>query len=307
MNRLFANRNKQVTSITIEHGVIKLLACQGLKVIDYRVIQANPRYFREGQVNSTNRVASLLQGVLPEMNGNFRRVIGGVPGFQNRLRLMDFPKTQGLDPNVIIPQVASRSMRVSTDTYDLSWLQLGDRLSRTRWLVLATSRRSISSLADTVQQANMGLEVLEPRVFALARAVNQPEAVVAWAAPDGCDVVVVKDSVPVEHQSLYWGPALVEDSVLIDRLTEVMSRTISNFDSTSPEGPISNDAPLFVCGSPISRESIMPDKEKEQFIRSQLTLNLNRQVVELVCPLDAPEDFPMQDLIVNVGLILREA
>ena len=306
MTNLFKSRNNRVTAITIEHGVIKLLVCQGLKVIDHRVLLANPRFFREGQVGNTARVASLLQGVLSEMNGDLRHVIGGVPGFQNRLRLMHFPKAHGLDPKVIIPQEASRTMRVSVETYDLSWIQLSDGLNRTRWLVLATSRRSISSLTDTAQQAHIKLRVLEPRAFALARAVNQPEAVVAWTAPDGCDVVVVKDSVPVEHQSLYWGPALVEETVLIDRLTEVVGRTIANFDDSSPEGPVSDEAPLYVCGSPISRESLMPDREKERFIRSQLSLNLNRRAVELTCPLDAPEDFPIQDLIVNVGLVLRE-
>ena len=298
MTTLFANRNKRVTSITIEHGVIKLLACQGLKVIDYRVIQANPRSFREGQVNSTNRVASLLQAVLPEMNGNFRRVIGCVPGFQNRLRLMDFPKAQGLDPKVIIPQEASRSMRVSTDTYDLSWFQLSDRLDRTRWLVMATSRRSISSLADTAQQARIKLRVLEPRAFALARASNSTEAVVAWTAPDGCDVVVIKDAIPVEHQSIFWGAELVEDTVLGDRLTEVIGRTINTFNTSSPEGPLSEDAPLFVCGSPMRRDP---------GIGTRVANNLGRIPAELPLLLNAAEDFPVQDLVVNIGLILREA
>jgi len=298
MTSLFANRNKRVTSITIEHGVIKLLACQGLEVIDYRVLLANPRFFREGQVSNTARVASLLQGVLPEMNGDFRSVIGGVPGFQNRLRLMDFPKAQGLNPKVIIPQEASRSMRVSTDTYDLSWLQLSDRLDRTRWLVMATSRRSISSLADTAQQAQIKLRVLEPRAFALARASNSSEAVVAWTAPDGCDVVVVKDAIPVEHQSIFWGAELVEDTVLGDRLTEVIGRTINTFNTSSSEGPLSDDAPLFVCGSPMRRE---PD------IGTRVANNLGRIPAELPLLLNAPEDFPVQDLVVNIGLILREA
>ena len=205
MTSFFANRSKLVTSITIEHGVIKLLSCQGLEVLDYRVLLANPRFFREGQVSNTARVATLLQGVLPEMEGDFRRAIGGVPGFQNRLKLMDFPKAQGLDPKVIIPQEASTSMRVSTDTYHLSWLQLADRLDRTRWLGMGTSRRSISSLTDTAQQAQINLRVLEPRAFALARVCNATEAVVAWTAPDGSDVVVAKDAIPVEHQSIFWG------------------------------------------------------------------------------------------------------
>ncbi len=298
MTSLFANRNKRVTSITIEHGVIKLLACQGLEVLDYRVLLANPRFFREGQVSNTARVASLLQGVLPEMDGDFRRAIGGVPGFQNRLKLMDFPKAQGLDPKVIIPQEASRSMRVSTDTYHLSWIQLSDRLDRTRWLVMGTSRRSISSLADTAQQAQIRLRVLEPRAFALARVSNSTEAVVAWTAPDGCDVVVVKDAIPVEHQSIFWGAELVEDTVLGDRLTEVIGRTINTFNTSSPEGPLSEEAPLFVCGSPMRRD---PE------IGIRVANNLGRIPAELPILLDAPEDFPVQDLVVNIGLILREA
>jgi len=284
--------------MTIEHGVIKLLACRGLEVLDYRVLLANPRFFREGQVSNTAGVATLLQGVLPEMTGDFRRIVGGVPGFQIRLRMMHFPKAQGLDPRLIIPQEASRTMRVSTDTYDLSWLQLSDRLDRTCWLVMATSRRSIASLTDTAQQANMGLKVLEPRPFALVRAVNVPEAVIAWTAPDGCDVVVVKDSIPVEHQSIFWGAELVEDTVMGDRLTEVVGRTVNTFNTSSPEGPLSDEAPLFVFGSPMRREPA---------IGLRVADNLGRAPGEVMLPLNAPEDFLIQDLIVNVGLILRDA
>ena len=298
VTNLFSGSGGQVTSITVEHGVIKLLTCQGLEVLDYRVLLANPRFFREGQVSNSSRVAGLLQGVLPEMTGNFRRVVGGVPGFQNRLRLMQFPRAQGLDPKVVIPQEANRTLRVSTDMYDLSWIQLPDQLNRSRWLVLATSRRSMASLVDTAQQAQMSVKTLEPRPFALARAINNPEAVIAWAAPDGCEVVLVKGSVPVEHQCIFWGAELVEDTVLTDRLTEVVGRTISTFDTSSPEGPLSEDAPLYVCGSPIRREPS---------IARRVANSLGRIEGELELPLDAPEDFPLQDLIVNVGLILRDA
>ena len=298
MTSLFSSMSRQVTTMTIENGVVKLLVCRGLEVLDYRVLLANPRFFREGQVSNSPRVAALLQAVLPEMKGDFRRVVGGVPGFQNRLRLMQFPRGPGLDPRVVIPQEASRTMRVSVDTYDLSWLRLPDRLDRTGWLVLATSRRSIGSLVETAHLAEMGLKVLEPRAFALARVVNSREAVVAWTAPDGCDVVIVKESVPVEHQSIFWGAELVEDAVLRDRLTEVVGRTIDTFNSSSTEGPLSEEAPLFVLGSPMGREPM---------IVSGVAGNLGRLAGEIELPLIMPEDFPIQDLIVNVGLALREA
>jgi hypothetical protein len=295
---LFKKKDNILAFITIEHGMVKLLTCDGLNVLDYRVLLANPRFFREGQVSNNARVGTLIQNVLPEMEGHFDKVIGGLPGFQSRLQLLELPNTGGLNPNVVIPQEASRVMKVSTETYHLSWHRLPDLLDRSRWLVLAASRRSINSFMDTAQRADIRFDSLDLRPFALARAVNYPEAVIAWVAPDGCDVIIVRDWVPVEHQSLFWGAELVEDTVLVDRLTEIVGRTIATYDQNASEGPLNEEAPLFVCGSPIRREPEMANR---------VASNLNRDVGELVSPLTQPDDFPVQDLIVNIGLILREA
>ena len=290
-------RKANTVSITMEHGVIKLLICRGLEVVDYRVLLVNPRFFREGQVSNTSRVAGLLQNVLPELDGDFTKVIGGVPGFQNRLGLMQFPKAAGFNPEVIIPQEAARTMRVSVETYHLSWHRLKDKLERTRWLVLAASLRSIASLMDTTERASISVSTLELRPFPLARAVNQPDAIIAWAAPDGCDVVITKDSIPVEHQSLFWGAEMVEDTVLVDRLTEIVGRTVNTFNETSPEGPLSEDVPVVVCGSPIRRDPS---------ISARVANNLQRMPAEVASPLIYPEDFPVNDLVVNMGLVLRD-
>ena len=96
--------SKVVASITIEHGMVKLLICSGLKVLDYRVLLANPRFFREGQVSNSARVASLLQNVLPEMEGKFRKVIGGLPGFLIRISVMGQPQASGIKAAVVIAQ-----------------------------------------------------------------------------------------------------------------------------------------------------------------------------------------------------------
>lgn len=289
-------KDRNTVSITMEYGVIKLLICRGLEVIDYRVLLANPWFFREGQVSNTARVAGLIKNALPELAGDFRHAIGAVPGFQNRLGLMHFPQASGFNAETIIPQEAIRTMKVSSENYHLNWQRLKDRMAQTRWLVMAASRRSINSLMDTAEKSNIAVTTLELRPFPLARAVNQPDAVVAWAAHDGCDVVITKESIPVEHQSIFWGSELVEDAVLVDRLTEVVGRTINTFNETSPEGPLWEDAPLVVCGSPVRRN---PD------ISTKVAGNLRRFAAELASPLIYPEDFPVHDLVVNMGLVLR--
>ena len=143
----------------------------------------------------------------------------------------------------------------------------------------------------------MAVNTLELRPFPLARVVNQPDAVIAWAAPDGCDVVITKESIPVEYQSLFWGAEMVEDTVLVDRLTEIVGRTIDTFNETSPEGPLSDDVPLVVCGSPIRRDLD---------ISMRVADKLGRLPAGLSSPLVYPEDFPVHDLVINMGLALRD-
>ena len=301
----YSSKGKRTASISIEHGMVKLMVSKGQIIDGYRVTLANPRFFKEGHVSNSSRVAGLLEDMLPQLNGNFKIANAVVPGFQNRLRVMEFPKGQGFDPRKVIAQEASRTMHVTAENYYITWRRLPDHLDRSRWLVLAALRRAIVSLLDTIQKANLRIFAMELRPFALARAVNQPEAIITWAAPDGCDVVIVKDSVPVEHQSLFWGADLVEDSVLIDRLTEVTSRTLATFNESSPQGPMPDDTPLYVCGSPISRQAIHHDDQRGLAITRQICQNLRLPKGEVDLPMDGGPDFPLNDLIVNAGLALR--
>ena len=301
----YSAKGKRTASISIEHGMVKLMVSKGQIVDGYHVMLANPRFFKEGHVSNPSKVAGLLADILPRLNSKFNSTNAVVPGFQNRLRVMEFPKGHGFDPRKVIAQEASRTMHVTPENYYITWRRLPDNLDRSRWLVLAALRRAIVSLMDTIQKAKLRIPALELRPFALARAVNQPEAVITWAAPDGCDVVIVKDSVPVEHQSLFWGADLVEDSVLIDRLTEVTSRTLATFNESSPVGPMPDDTPLYVCGSPISRQAILDDEKRGSAITRQICQNLRLPKGEIDLPMDGGPDFPTNDLIVNAGLALR--
>ena len=42
---------------------------------DYRVLMANPRFFREGQVSASVQVAEPIQNVIPEMEGRIPGVL----------------------------------------------------------------------------------------------------------------------------------------------------------------------------------------------------------------------------------------
>ena len=178
---------KETTTVTIEHGFIKVLVSSGQEVLDYGIGMVNPQMFREGLVSDGNRVAGIVRATVDQMSGSHRRVIGAVPGYQTVLGAIDLPKTRGLDPEVVIPREARQRFGVSPEMSYITWHQLPDNVDRARWLVLSVTRQSITSLVTTLQMAGLPLTALELRPFALARATNQAEAIIAWTALDGCE------------------------------------------------------------------------------------------------------------------------
>ena len=289
---------KETTTITVEHGFVKLMVSEGPEILDYRISIVDPRFFREGIVSDPVQMSRVLLDTLEDMGGQHRRVIGAVPGYQSNLGQLDLPRTKDMNPGMLIPREARRTMGVSPETSYLLWRRLPDNVDQSQWLVLSAAWRSITSMVDTVRVSGLSLSTLELRPFALARAVNQADAIIVWTAADGVDVVIVKDSAPVAHQSAYWGSEPVEGAVLVDRLSTIVERTISDYDQRNAVLPISEWVPIYVSGSPAAVESS---------IDAQVASNLRRSVGQPRPAMMIPSDFPIHDLIVNVGLALWEA
>ena len=159
--------------------------------------------------------------------------------------------------------------------------------------MIAATRRSITSILDTLTIAELQQPSLELRAFALARAVNRPDAIIAWTAIDGSDVVIVRDSMPVASQSVYWGADPVDGAVLVNRITEVVGGTIAVYDEQTLDLPLPESTPLFVSGSLAAMDPT---------IGGQVGANLQRPVEPIIPPLNIPAGFPVDDLIVNIGL-----
>jgi len=233
------------------------------------------------------------------MEGSHRHVIGAVPGYQTTVQLMELPNARSLDPSVVIPREAHRTMGISPETSVLTWQRLPGTLDVNQWLVLSATTRSMSTMSAITQAAGIRLEAMELRPFALARAINQPDAICAWTTYDGCDALVIRDWIPVAHQAAYWGPGSeLEATDLINRVTEVVESTVTSYTTQNPDTLITDDVPVYVSGSPAVNEP---------GIARRVASNMRRTAGELESPLTLPPDFPIHDMIVNTGLALWQA
>ena len=118
------------------------------------------------------------------------------------------------------------------------------------------------------------------------------------SSTDGCDVVIVRDYLPAAHQSAFWGADPVDGPVLANRLTDIVGRTIATYDSDERNLPLPPAAPLFVTGSAATTDAS---------IGVQVASNLQRPAEVADPPLSPPNPppgFPIDDLIINLGLAL---
>ena len=272
---------------------------RGLEVLEYRVVVANPKFFKEGLVSEPRRMANVLRRALAELTTEEGPVVGAVPGYQSSLQSLSLPRARGMDPSVVIPREARRRMGVSAERSHLVWHRLVDGIGVTNWLVLSASRRSVASISTMAGTAGLRVHSFELRPFALARAVDQPEAIIAWTAADGCEVSIVRDWVPVATQTAYWGATPpVEGDILVNRITEVVERALVICEQESLDSSLPDDTPIYVTGSPLSLE---PD------VAGRVAAALDRPLRRIEPPMRPPPDFPLDDLAVNVGLALAEA
>lgn len=290
---------REVTTITLEHGFIKVLVTRGLEVVDHRVVEAPTQVYREGLVSEPMRIATLIQRTLNGMEGKHKRIIGAVPGYQSTLREIELPNAKGLDPAVIIPREARRTMGISPDSSSLDWHKLPSGGEMSKWLVVSATNRSAGSLEAVARAASLQMSAVELRPFALTRAVSLPEAICAWTAEDGCDAFVVQNWVPVAHQAAYWGASSSVDSTdLVNRVTEVVESTINVYNEQNPDLRVTDEIPVVVTGTPSSREPS---------VARRVASNLRRPQAELDPPLQLPDGFPIHDFVVNIGLALWDA
>ena len=294
--RISAAGRKETTTLTIEHGYVKLLVTRGREVVDYRIEPASPRFFREGLVSDAPRIAALIKQVVQDVIGSHKRVIAAVPGYQTNLRRIELPNVKGMDPKLVIPNEARKTMGITPDKSRISWHHLPGTTDTGNWLVVSATNRSISSISAPAASAGLSMTALELRPFAVARATSQADAIFAWTAADGCDAVIVRDWVPMTYQAAYWGAGLaMEPTDLVNRIVEVLESTIDAHDIQNPEMAASPDIPLYVYGSPSGQDND---------IARRVAQLLGRETGAPDIPLDLPDGFPLDDLIVNVGLSL---
>jgi hypothetical protein len=196
---------------------------------------------------------------------------------------------------VIVPREVKRTMTVSEDDNYFHWQVLPSATPQTRVFVLAIPKEPISALLRALNCAGINPANVDLKPLALMRAVNQKDAIIANCESNSMELVIVSDDVPVLIRSISLGEGVVTQDYAVGRISDELGRTIITYNEINKEHPLDQNLPIYLTGA----------------VASGVPFALNvaaltgRTVQPLETPIRCPENFPVAEYMVNLGLILK--
>ena len=192
------------------------------------------------------------------------------------------PRKTLSDPAAVFPQESSDRL-------------LGKEGLERRYYLVAAPKTELVTLLQTLVMAGLRPKKVDSRPLALTRGVGAPSAFILNVETYGLDVIVVVEHVPlmVFQRQLQLGIG-TED--LVDEILDEFQNGVEYNRERNPSAPISANAPVYLTGA---------HPQLNSGFTQILTTSLRRDLLLPEPPLTYPEDFPVSQYMVNVGLALK--
>ena len=295
---------EKVMALYFEDNIIKLLVAKGRKAEEWATVPLEPGLVVGGvianETQTANKVKELFGGIkhslLTDLISGKGKLIVGLSGRDSLYRVISLPVIEKSILAEAIRREAGRVLPVSLDQLYLAYQRIPGNENETRVFVAAFPKKSADVLIKTLRLAGLTPRVLDLAPLALCLSVNEPRAIIADAKFDSLNIMVLAERVPQVIRSLSLQSEEKAISENIATIGEEFSRTVAFYNSSHQQTPLDSNVPVFVSGDLAKVPNAWPE----------LVGSLNSKVAILPTVLECPENFPINDFTVNLGLASKE-
>ncbi|MBI4287733.1 MAG: PilN domain-containing protein [Chloroflexi bacterium] len=278
---------KRLVTLVLEEDALHLVAFRGDEVVKWSSLPLPAGLVKDGGVRDHKELGKLVRGFLAKNRVGSTKLAWAIGGFHSLSRTITLPVLPPSALREAILRETGRAMPIAMEDSHVSWQVLNRVDGHQKVFVLATPRNSLNSVIDALVAAKALGPSVELKPLALARLVNQEQAVIMDVQRQSVDVVIVVRWVPVVFRTLH-----PEEGSPISRVVEEVSRTIDFYNRNQTQERLHPEAPLFLTG-PLAEGT--PEAE-------QLIAALRRPLEPLQIALRCPQGFSSKKYAVNLGL-----
>lgn len=282
--------------LTYEGAHVKLLVCEGRRVVSWETIPFDPRLVAGSVVAEPYNLGRLVRDALARRGLPTNRVHCALPGAGSLSRVVEVPKLGARGRRQTVVGEAMRALGVSPGRHYIYWQTVDDTPDAQVVFVLATPRDAMRSLIEAMRAAEIRPRTVDVTPLTLARAVGQPDEIVIELDPSGIDLVVVLDDVPLVMRSATFGEQALTLEEAQEAAIDLLLKELRAFEDVYVGSRIERSIPIFLAG----------DMGTGLRLADRIRTTTGHAIGRLAPLIDYPDDFPIAEYLANVGLVLKE-
>ncbi len=284
-----------VLTLNIEPDGARLLQLRGHRVEFWRSVSFTADKISDITNVDTDALAEVLRDLFKSVKSAKKEVILGITGIRSVYRITTVPNIKSLKLDEAIKWLAAREIPLDLNEVNLTWHELSKSKQERRIFLLATPKKILESVEAVLARAKIRHKSADLKPLALARFVNEPEAVIVDMEEGSATIVVIRNGEPrVMHTIVVSRDLEPEDRV--QRISSDLLRTMQFYNSAHPEDPIPATTNAFVTGK------LADNPDMIRMVDDSIPYHLG----EPAQCLEYPGDFPLFEYAVNIGLALKD-
>jgi len=235
-------------TLDIQDNSIKMMAVRGRQVETAVSLPLEPGLVQDGIIANPSVVGMRIAELMAAHGIAENKVVVGISGIHAIYRVANVPKLPKNLLDEAARREAERAMPVPLDELYTSWQTISISDIETAICLVGIPRATIDAMLETLRQAGLQPEAMDIRPLALARVVDERDAIIINIQQIGFDIVVMIDGIPGLLHSLPFPADSVSPDEKIADVKEELERTVAFYNSSHAERHVTAGVAAFVSG-----------------------------------------------------------
>lgn len=288
----------QGMAFTIEGLSLKMLTFTGKIIESWHSIPLNPNFLRDGLVAAPQEIGKIMAEAIREKGIPRNGVVSALSSAGSTSQVLALPLVKGGKLKEVVDRELKRAMPGSADVDYLYWRPVGSggvAGKRQEIYALAVPRNNVISMVEVCRTAGVKLKGMELRPFALVRAINCENGIIVHGEIDSIEIVIVDRSFPGMFRGIPIKDANPSSESAWQYLVRELPFTIDYYSRSHHDSNITAETAVYLSGGLALDPEMAP----------RMAQATGRNVVRIEPPPGCPKNFPLEQYVVNVGLMLK--
>ena len=289
--------NNTIITLNIESDSARLLKVKDKAVESWKAVPLTSDSIQDTVIANVQAVAAALTDLFMVARAAKNEVMVSLTGLRSVYRIVTLPDIKSSKINEAIQWVAMREIPFKLDEVNLLWQQISQANDKERLVfLLATPNNLLDTLKRTLAKAGIKSRGVYLKPLALARFIDQPNAIIVNMEVDSNSMVIMKDSMPQVMHTVIVQQKHQSFADRVQRLAKDLARTVMFYNNAHEGEPIASATPVYATGK------VAGDADVVQMLKASIGYTLETPVSCLAYP----EGFPVSEYAVNIGLAMKE-